>query len=179
MRNYVIQLLSLVFLTSFTFGAHAQVNLSAETAGPTGVPGNVMGHMADVLSEKKVANLQVQQGQTLTNSVRNVAQGKTDIASAPIILPFLLSRGVGPYGKLGKKKGAELASNLRALWTYNAGGFYGFAYANKGWKSWKDFKGKTIWNGPPRGAALNNARAVGILAAGLKDGKDYKGVQQN
>ena len=57
MRNFVIKLLGLVFLTSFTFGANAQVNLSAETAGPTGVPGNVMGHMADVLGEKKIANL--------------------------------------------------------------------------------------------------------------------------
>ena len=81
--------------------------------------------------------------------------------------------------KIGKKKGAELAANLRALYTYNAGGFFGFAYANKGWKSWEDFRGKTIWNGPPRGAALNNARSTGILAAGLRDGKDYKGVQQN
>ena len=179
MKYYVMRLLALVILASFTFEAHAQVNLSAETAGATGVPGNVMGHMADVLGEKKIANLQVAQGQTLTNSVRNVAQGKTDIASAPIILPFLLSRGVGPYGKLGKEQGAKLAANLRALWPYNAGGLFGFAYSNKGWKSWEDFRGKSIWNGPPRGAALTNARQVGIMAAGLKDGKDYKGVQQN
>ena len=179
MKNHLWLILAFIFVLGIAGKSQAQINMSAETAGPTGVPGNVMGHMADVLAEKKIANLQVAQGQTLTNSVRNVAQGKTDLASAPIILPFLLSRGVGPYGKIGKKKGAELASNLRALWTYNAGGFYGFVYANKGWKSWADFKGKTIWNGPPRGAALNNARSVGILAAGLKDGKDYKGVQQN
>ena len=113
--------------------AHSQaVNLSSETAGPTGVPGQIMGHMADVLAEKKIANLQVAQGQTLTNSVRNVAEGKTDFASAPIILPFLLSRGVGPYGKLGKEKGAKLAANLRALYPYNAGGFYGYFYSHKG-----------------------------------------------
>ncbi|HJO87142.1 MAG TPA: hypothetical protein QF359_09290, partial [Rhodospirillales bacterium] len=159
MKQYLGLILGIFFAIGLIGAAQAQVNLSAETAGPTGVPGNVMGHMADVLGEKKIANLQVAQGQTLTNSVRNVAQGKTDLASAPIILPFLLSRGVGPYGKIGKKKGAELAANLRALWTYNAGGFYGFAFANKGWTSWADFKGKTIWNGPPRGAALNNARA--------------------
>ena len=160
--------------------AHSQaVNLSSETAGPTGVPGQIMGHMADVLAEKKIANLQVAQGQTLTNSVRNVAEGKTDFASAPIILPFLLSRGVGPYGKLGKEKGAKLAANLRALYPYNAGGFYGYFYSNKGYKSWADFKGKSIWNGPPRGAALNNGRQTLVMAAGLADGKDYRGVQQN
>ena len=112
MKKYIIKLLSIALLSGFAFGAQAEMNLSAETAGQTGVPGNVMGHMADVLGEKKIANLQVAQGQTLTNSVRNVAQGKTDIASAPIILPFLLSRGVGPYGKIGKKKG-------KPVWTYH------------------------------------------------------------
>ena len=88
MKDYVIRLLGIVILAGFAFESHAQVNLSAETAGATGVPGNVMGHMADVLGEKKIANLQVAQGQTLTNSVRNVAQGKTDIASAPITVSY-------------------------------------------------------------------------------------------
>ena len=179
MKKYMWLVLAFILTLGLPGNSQAQVNMSAETAGPTGVPGNVMGHMADILAEKKIANLQVAQGQTLTNSVRNVAQGKTDLASAPIILPFLLSRGVGPYGKIGKEKGAKLAENLRALYPYNAGGFFGFAFSNKGWKSWEDFRGKTIWNGPPRGAALSNARSTGILAAGLKDGKDYKGVQQN
>jgi TRAP-type uncharacterized transport system substrate-binding protein len=169
----------IVALGSIATAQSQQRNLSAETAGATGVPGNVMGHMADVLGEKKIADLQVAQGQTLTNSVRNVAEGKTDIASGPIILTFLLARGVGPYAKIGKKKGAELAANLRALYPYNAGGFFGLFYTNKGYKSWSDLKGKSIWNGPPRGAALNNGRSTLQMAAGLRDGKDYRGVQQN
>ena len=175
-----------IFASAFVFalapmnmGKAQQLNLSAEAPGPTSVPTNIMDHMADVLGEKKIANLQVTKGQTLTNSVRNVAEGKTDIASAPIILPFLLARGVGPYAKIGKKKGAELASNLRALYPYNAGGLYAVFYSNKGYRNWNDLKGKSIWNGPPRGAALNNARAAMLLAAGLQDGKHYKGVQQN
>ena len=156
-----------------------QLNLSAEVPGPTSVPTNVMDHMADVLGEQKIANLQVTKGQTLTNSIRNVAEGKTDISSAPIILPFLLARGVGPYAKVGKERGAELAANLRALYPYHAGGFYAVFYTNKGFRGWDDLKGKTIWNGPPRGAALNNARATMVMAAGLEDGKNYNGVQQN
>lgn len=159
--------------------SHAQVNLSAETATPDGAPGNTVLHLADVVGERKIANLQVLTGQTLTNSVRNVAEGKSDIAAAPIILPFLLSRGVGPYAKLGKEKGAALASNLRALYPYNAGGYFAIFYSNKGYKNWDDLRGKTIWNGPPRGAALTNARQSLILAAGLKEDIDYKGVQQN
>ncbi len=159
--------------------AYAQTNLTAETANAETVPGNTVLHLADVLSEAKIANLQVATGQTLTNSVRNVAEGKSDITAGPIILPFLLSRGVGPYAKLGKEKGAALASNLRALYPYHAGGFSAVFYSNKGYKNWDDLKSKVIWNGPPRGAALTNARQTLILAAGLEDGKGYKGVQQN
>ena len=59
---------SLVAGLTSSGAAHSQaVNLSSETAGPTGVPGQIMCHMADVLAEKKIANLQVAQGQTLTN----------------------------------------------------------------------------------------------------------------
>ena len=159
--------------------AQAQVNLTAETAGNDGVPGNTILHLADVLGERGVANLQVASGQTLTNSIRNVAEGKSDISAAPIILPFLLSRGVGPYAKLGKDKGAELAGNLRALYPYNVGGYNAFFYSNKGYTSWEDLRDKIIWNGPPRGAALTNARQTLQIAAGLEEGKDYKGVQQN
>lgn len=164
---------------SLVGSAYAQTNLSAETANTDGVPGHTILHLADVLSEAKIANLQVASGQTLTNSVRNVAEGKTDIAAAPIILTFLLSRGVGPYAKLGKEKGAALASNLRALYPYHAGGFNAVFYSNKGYQNWKDLASKVIWNGPPRGAALTNARQTLMLAAGLEEGKDYKGVQQN
>jgi len=101
------------------------------------------------------------------------------MAAAPIILPFLLSRGVGPYGKLGKEKGKALAADLRALYPYHAGGFNAVFYSNKGYKSWDDLKSKVIWNGPPRGAALTNGRQTLMLAAGLEEGKGYKGVQQN
>lgn len=159
--------------------AGAQVNLTAETANTDGVPGNTILHLADVLSERKIANLQVASGQTLTNSIRNVAEGKSDISAAPLILPFLLSRGVGPYANLGKEKGAELAGNLRALYPYHVGGYSAFFYSNKGYQTWEDLRGKVIWNGPPRGAALTNARQTLQIAAGLEDGKHYKGVQQN
>lgn len=170
---------ALVFATGFINGVQAQVNLTAETANTDGVPGNTIMHLADVVSERKIANLQVASGQTLTNSIRNVAEGKSDISAAPIILPFLLSRGVGPYAELGKEKGAKLAANLRALYPYNVGGYNAVFYSNKGYKTYEDLRGKSIWNGPPRGAALTNGRQTLQIAGGLEDGKDYKGVQQN
>lgn len=158
--------------------ANAQVNLSAEASSPGGSPHLSIIHMADIAGKAGIANLQVQEGQTLTNSILNVAQGKTDIAPAPIILTFLLDKGRGPYAKQGEK-GAALAENLRALYPYNAGAFGLFSHESKNITKWGDLAGKTVFNGPPRGAALVNARQAIFLAANLKDGDGYKGYQAN
>ena len=160
-------------------GAFAQANLTAETASPGGAVHLAPSHLTEVAGKQGIANIQLADGQTLTNSIQNVAEGKTDIAGAPHILPFLMSRGVGPYGALGKEKGAELASNLRAIYPYTLGIFFLFAYDAKGIQGWDDVKGRKIYNGPPRGGALNNARTMIQLITGLKDGDGYEGMQIN
>lgn len=115
----------------------------------------------------------MQEGQTLTNSIANVAEGRTDITAVPIILPFLLNLGSGPFSKQGEN-GKALASNLRAIYPYNAGAFGLLASDSKNITKWPDLKGKTVFNGPPRGAALVNARQAIQLASGLVDGKGYQ-----
>ena len=108
-------------------GAFAQTNLTAETASPGGATYLSLAHLTEIAGTKGVANIQLADGQTLTNSIQNVAEGKTDIAGTPYILPFLMSRGVGPYGSLGKEKGAELAANLRTINPCTLGLFFLFA----------------------------------------------------
>lgn len=177
--NMVTKIAALCAATTLGVGsAFAQANLSAETASPGNSPHLTILHLADVASEAGIANLQVQEGQTLTNSVVNVAEGRTDISAAPIILPFLLGLGRGPFSKQGEK-GKALASNLRALYPYNAGAFGLLASDSKNITKWSDLKGKTVFNGPPRGAALVNARQAIQLATGFVDGEDYKGYQAN
>ena len=173
------KLLTLAIAGTLSCAVNAAENLTAETASPGGSIHLSMAHLAEVASAAGVANIQVADGQTLTNSVQNVAEGKTDIAGTPYILPFLLSKGRGPYSKLGAEKGAELADNLRALYPVTLGIFALYAYDSKGVKGWDDLEGRTIYNGPPRGAAVTNARAIIQLAAGLKEGEGYKGVQVN
>ncbi len=157
--------------------AVAQATLTAETTSPGSTPHYIDTTLAAVLDADGVATLQITEGATLTNSVQAVAEGQLDMAPAPLILPFLLSRGVGPYSGVGAEKGAELAGNLRALFFsapsaqlfghYNSGAIQGIA----------DIEGKRIYNGPPRGAALTTGRAAIQLLAGLKDGEGYEGVQ--
>ena len=157
--------------------AHAQATLTAETACPGGASGTMVATLAEVAADQDIANLQVSDCQTLTNSLQNLVEGKTDIASVPFILSFLMSRGAGPYAALGADKGAELIGDARLLYTYRFGVYVLFAYDTSPVKGWDDIKGNRILNGPPRGGALNNARQIIKLATGYDDGTEYEGVQ--
>ncbi len=165
-------------LTSMAAASAEPVNLTAEASSPGNSPHLTIVHMADVLSREGIASLQVQEGQTLTNSIVNVAEGKTDISSMPLILHFLLEKGRGPFAKQGEH-GAELAANLMAIAPYNAGAYGLIASESTNITKWSDIAGKTVFNGPPRGAALVNARQAISVNTGFEDGKDYKGYQAN
>lgn len=172
-------IMATLLATSLASTASAQANLTAETASPGGSTYLSAAHLTEVAGVAEIANIQLAEGQTLTNSIQNVAEGKTDIAGTPYILPFLMSRGVGPYGSLGAETGAELSSNLRALNPINLGVFFLYAYDAKGLEGWDDLEGRTIYNGPPRGGALNNARSMIQIVTGLNDGEGYTGIQTN
>ena len=80
-----IQTLIVTAVASFAMAttAMSQTNLTAETAAPNTAPGVSVISLAEVAENAGVAAIQVATGQTLTNSVQNVAEGKTDIAAAP------------------------------------------------------------------------------------------------
>jgi len=155
----------------------AQVTLTAETTTPGSTPHYIDSTLAAVLDSAGVATMQITEGATLTNSVQAVAEGRLDMAPAPLILPFLLSRGIGPYSGIGPEKGAELAENIRVIF-FNAGSAQMLGYYNSNpIEDIRDMSGKRIWNGPPRGAALTSGRAMIQLLSGIKDGEGYEGIQ--
>ena len=165
---------ALALAPSFAF---AQTTLTAETTSPGSTPHYIDSTLAAVLDSAGVATMQITEGATLTNSVQAVAEGQLDMAPAPLILPFLLSRGIGPYSGIGPEQGAELAGNIRVLF-FNAGAAQLFGHYNSNpIEDIRDLAGKRIWNGPPRGAALTSGRAMIELLSGEKDGEGYEGVQ--
>lgn len=155
----------------------AQVTLTSETSSVGSSPHYVDTTLAAVLDSAGVATVQVTEGATLTNSVQAVAEGRLDMASAPMILPFLLSRGIGPYSGVGAEKGAELAAGIRVLF-FHAGSHQIFGHYNSApIENIRNLDGLRIWNGPPRGAALTSGRAMVQLLSGLKDAEGYEGIQ--
>ncbi|MEM7439500.1 MAG: TAXI family TRAP transporter solute-binding subunit [Pseudomonadota bacterium] len=177
MKNLTKMALGLSAALAFAAPASAQSTMTAETACAGGAPGTTVITLGELAAAEGIANLQVTDCQTLTNSLQNLVEGRTDIAAAPFILPFLMSKGAGPYAKMGKEKGAELIQNARMLYTYRFGIFALYAYDSSPVKGWGDLEGKRVLNGPPRGGALTNGRAIIKLATGLDDGEGYEGVQ--
>lgn len=158
--------------------AHADLNLTAETGGPGSEPYVLMMYLAEELNKAGIANLQVLEGQTFTNSIINVAEKKSDIVPAPLVLTFYLENGVGPYASYGDE-GKDLAGNLRALYPYWAGAYTLLAQESADIESYEDLRGKKVYDGPPRGAALIGARQQMMMVAGLEPNVDFTAVEVN
>ena len=158
--------------------AQAQNITLTQEAGSAGGASDISAkNLAEIAAANNIATIQVQAGKTLTKSVLQVAQGKTDIAASPFVLPFLLSKGLGPYSGVGKEKGKVLSANMRLLYPYHIASFYLIAFQTTGIDSYAKLKDKIVHNGPPRGAALVTARQMIALTTGYREGKDYTGKQ--
>ena len=77
--------------------ALAQVNLTSNTAGAGTTAGLTATALVEYAANRGIANIQLKDGQTGTNYIQALAEGKIDIANGPFILPFLLTRAAGPY----------------------------------------------------------------------------------
>lgn len=157
-------------------GASAEVTLVSNTAAAGGPIGMTATSLVEYAAERDIANIQLKDGQTATNYIPALAEGKIDIAGGPFILPFMLSKGVGPFQSYGPEKGAELAENIQLLYPFTLAIFTMYAYDAKGISGWDDMKGLKVLNGPPRGAATQNSRALVQLFGGLNSENDYESV---
>ena len=166
MERFLI--IGLMLLFSATATQAAPVKLTHLCATPDGATGVSASYLAEVAAKYNVATIQTSCGKTLTKTMQQVAEGKADITASPFILNFLMMKGLGPYAGLGKKKGAELAGNLRVLYSYDIAMFYLVAFESKGIDNWEKLRGKTIFNGPPRGGATTTAKGIIFHVTGMK-----------
>ena len=156
--------------------AMAQVNLTSQTAGAGTPVALTATALVEYAAERGIANIQLKDGQVGTKFVMLLAEGKIDHATAPFVLPFVLSKAAGPFSSIDKKKGAELASNIRLLYPYTLSIFTLYSYDAKGVKGWSDLKNRKVLNGPPKGSMAVNSRGLIQIFGGLKAEKDYESV---
>ena len=176
----IFKVAALAVTASFaSASAMAEVNLVSNAAGAGTAGGLTATSLVGYAAERGIANIQLKDGQTGTKYMLALAEGKIDLASGPHVLPFLMGRGAGPYKKLGKEKGAELASNIQLLYPYTFSIFTLYGYDAQNITSWDDIKGKKVLNGPPKGTATMNSKSLIQLFTGLKAGDDYESVTVN
>jgi TRAP transporter TAXI family solute receptor len=185
-RNMEGKMLKTLKMAAFATGisligslANAEVNLTAHTTAPGTAVQLTVTALGEFAAERGIANIQIKDGQTGTKYNQAVAEGKVDIGTLPFILPFVLSKAAGPYSKMDKAKGAELAENIQLLYPYTLSIFTLYAYDAKGIDGWNDLKNLKILNGPPRGTAALNSKGILNLMAGLKADEDYESVTVN
>lgn len=156
-----------ILVSTFAVAAQAQ-QIGMETASANSVvgimPQTMAGHWA-----KDGVKVQLSMDQTLTKSLLKVAQGQLDAAVVPPPAFVSLAGGTGPYAQLGEKAKA-LAPNVRTLFGFPASYYHAIVWADSGFKTWADLKGKRVYIGPPAGAA-NAQIAAMVSAGGLAEGE--------
>jgi len=152
---------------------------SSETTAAGGAPHSTMAGVALAIRRGGLGEVQIQDGQTATVSLLNVARKVTDIATVPTAGHALLMNGAGPYQQIGAETGAQLAATVQALFGIQAGYFIPMAFVDSGIASWEDFKGKRIFVGPPSGAAAVNQMAIIRGVTGFEPGRDYEEIRMD
>jgi len=165
---------TLTFSTCTTF---AQSLITAETVARGSVVHYIDTTFAAILDTAGVASIKMTEGAPLTKSLLAVAEERIDLTTSPLMLHFLLAKGVGPYKDLGEEEATELAKNVQALYFYVSAHQLVGHYSGSGMHDINDLTGKHVWNGPPRGVALTDGRNFLELITGMKDGEGYHGVQ--
>lgn len=90
-----------------------------------------------------------------------------------------MERGVGPFADLGAERGKELAGGLRVLYPYSFGAYTLYGYDSVGVSGWDDLAGRRILDGPPRGAATNEARSLIQVMTGLEAETGFTAIESD
>lgn len=150
--------------------------ISMESASTNSVVGLLPQAMAPHWSEAGIS-VELALGQTLTKSLLKLGKGSLDSAVVPPPAYNALSKGKGPYKKIGAEAGAKLAGNAVALFGFAGSVYHPVVWADSGIEGWKDLKGKKVYIGPPAGAANSQIKALIKAASGYEEGQDYEGVK--
>lgn len=145
-----------------------------ETAGVGGPVHTVFVAFSNQAGKGDVS-IQVNAGQTLTKSMLKGARGEIDFFSTVPSLVGLMAGQKAMYAKI--EEAPELATNLRSIVGFEAGAYHPVTLAGSGIESWEDIKGKTVFTGPPSGAASATSEAIIKIITGYEAGTDYDAVR--
>jgi TRAP transporter TAXI family solute receptor len=154
--------------------------LRADTGSPGASAHTATVVVGKVLGSRLGFTLQVNDKQTLTRSAIKLGRGELDWMPLPTAIGFLMKKGKGPYRKEPMKtKAFELQKNIRTIWGWNANVFHFVTFDVDNIKTFQDLKGKSVFTGPPSGAAAVTAETLITAVTGYKPNVDYKAKRMN
>ena len=156
--------------------ANTQSILRGEAGAASGSTAVIMQLLSKYAAADSNITVKVNTGQTLTRSLLKLAAAKIEVAITPVGAFSAMTKGRGPYKKLGDKA-SKASANVRSLFAFLGGHFHPVTYADSGITKFADIKGRTVFVGPPSGSA--SGQSIGIIKAvtGYTPKKDYKAVK--
>lgn len=153
-------------------GAWAMEYYKMATLSPGSSPYLIMSTFAKVVGDA-MDDVQIQVNATGAATAHAVqsAQGKLDFfMMAPIVHQYM-TEGSAMFDKL--PQAPELAKSLRSVLIFPIGYYHIVTFADSGIASMEDFRGKTVFLGPPTGSATVTMQRMIEGATGMKPDEDY------
>jgi len=176
-RTFLTVVVSLPFAGMLAAtSTYAQKIYRADVGSPGGSSHSMMVTYAK-MAKRAGIEIQINAGKTLTVSTYQAGKGKIEFYTGVPFFYKAMKKKIAMYKK--KNDAPEVAKKIRYIFSYPAGVTHFLVYENSGIRSFKDFKGKKIFLGPPAGGATYEAKVQIKVGSGYEAGKDYKGVILN
>ncbi|UYV39219.1 TAXI family TRAP transporter solute-binding subunit [Rhodobacteraceae bacterium D3-12] len=118
---------------------------------------------------------QIQATGAATKHMVDAGKGKVDFLFGSSTINWLMADNLGPFKKM--KNAPELEKNVGMIFSYQIGPYHYVTRADSGIEKLEDFKGRTIFAGPPGGAAkrvvLRAIKEMGGVTADEMDVQTY------
>lgn len=149
----------------------------SDTGSPGGPSHTVIVVLGKIWNREMGTSVQINDSQTLTRSALKLGRDQLEVMPFPTSIYKFLSEGSRMYKKRSHEQAIKASKNVRSIWGWQAVFFHPVAFERAGIKDWKDIKGKTVFTGPPSGAAAVTSEAVIRAITGFQPNKDYKAVR--
>jgi TRAP transporter TAXI family solute receptor len=154
----------------------AQEFLRLATLGPGSSPYLVMSTFAQIVNDK-VPEVEIQVNATgaATQHAIETANENLDFFMWSASVHDAMKKGANMYAQI--PQAPELATDLRAVFSFPLGLYHITTYADSGIATLDDIEGKRVFLGPPGGGAAVIMQKIIEGATGYKPGEDYESVQ--
>ncbi|MAL77971.1 MAG: C4-dicarboxylate ABC transporter substrate-binding protein [Sneathiella sp.] len=125
----------------------------------------------EVLKKAHGYKVQLSTGTAAVRQAVDSAKNELDLFVTAVSIHGFMKRGERMYAKMADAK--ELSENLRGLMNYPLGAYQCIVWDDSGIKEFSDLKGKTVFTGPPSGAARVVVEQIIEGVTGYKPKQDF------